>query len=290
MTKKRWTESEESEAIALLKIGKTYKEISDSTGRSMSSLQKKNTREWKIDISQFNSSKLSVSVRKSAYKISEWQKAHGRWAGEKNPNYGAKIVKTGVDNPIYVWRKENPGYQDGEKNPSFGRVPSPEEIELKTRKIKEFSASRIGKALEESYGKEIAIKIKRAVSLSCIKRISEQKSSGTWPELEMIKFLDSMGITYVFQHPMEYYCVDFYVPDKNLVIQVDGCYWHGCPKHSTELDDRQKNRIRLDHSCDSYLKNRGYRVARIWECDIKKNNYESVVKLLTEEKIYADRT
>lgn len=32
----------------------------------------------------------------------------------------------------------------------------------------------------------------------------------------------------------------------------------------------KKNKVSLDHSCGSYLKKRGYKVPRVWECKVQK--------------------
>lgn len=282
MVLRRWGENEELEAKCLLQSGHTAKEVAEVLGRSVGSIFNKNIRDWHIDLNEGISNKLSRSVKKVSYKISEFQKKRGSWSGSNNPNYGAKIVKTGKDNPLSIWKSQNPGYQDGEKNPSYGREYTQEEIKVKTEKIVEFAHSRKGRTYKDIYGEEKACEISKAMSKGSAVRISKQKSSYTKPEMAILKILDSIGIDYIFQHPIEYYCVDFYIPSKNLVIQVDGCYWHGhgCSVQSKTLDTRQKNRIRLDHSCDSYLKNRGYKVIRIWECEVQQFNKERLLCVL----------
>jgi DNA mismatch endonuclease (patch repair protein) len=271
MSKVRWTTEEEDLAIKLLSSGRTYKETSEIMNRGISSISKKNLSKWHIDLKNIDyKEKLSRGVSKSAHKISAWQKEHGKWAGSANPNYGAKIARYGKENPLSIWKKENPGYQDGDKNPSYGRIASAEEIETKTRKVREHAKNRIGKTNEQLYGKEVAERMSNAVKIAAISRIANQKSSGTGIELEMKAILDKLGLLYNYQHPFDYYCVDFYLPSYNLVLFTDGCYWHGhtCVANSKGLDERQRNRIRLDHSCDSYLVNRGYRVLRFWECEL----------------------
>lgn len=266
-----WTTADDNKAVELLSSGKTCKETAEILGRGVHSIFKRNILKWHIDLKNISyRDKLSRGVLKSAHKISSWQKEHGKWAGINNPNYGAKIVKLGNDNPLSIWKRENPGYQDGNRNPCYGRVFSQEEIEIKTRKIREHAKYRVGKTNEQLYGKEIAEKMSNAVRKATIYRISKQKSSGTGIELEMISILEQIKIDYIYQHPFEYYCVDFFIPSENAVLFTDGCYWHGhaCIVNRRGLDKRQKNRIRLDRSCDSYLSNRGYRVLRFWECEL----------------------
>jgi len=81
----------------------------------------------------------------------------------------------------------------------------------------------------------------------------------TRPELKMKDLLDKLGVEYVFQKRILDYFVDFFIPSKNLIIEVDGNYWHNYP-YGTE-----KDKIR-----DIRLKAEGYEVLRFWESDILK--------------------
>jgi DNA mismatch endonuclease (patch repair protein) len=264
----RWTIEEDAQAKGLLEKGHSCKEVSLITGRSLFSISKRNSRVWGLSLKSINySEKLSRSLHRISDKLSGRMK--GKWSGKNNPNYGAKIVKTGKENPFSIWKAQNPGYQDGDKNPSFGKIYSPESIEKKTRKIRESNLFLKGKTYKEVYGKERAEEIGRLMSLSAVKRIAKQKKSGTRPEKVIKEFLDILGIQYEFQYPIQYYCVDFFIPSMNLIIQTDECYWHACPEHfSGELSFIQKKNRRTDQSCNTYLKNRGYNLIRIWECKL----------------------
>lgn len=62
--------------------------------------------------------------------------------------------------------------------------------------------------------------------------------------------------------------VDFYLPEYNIIIQCDGCYWHNCLEHypTHHIDQRQKDITKAIR-----LSARGYKVYRFWEHDIKKS-------------------
>jgi DNA mismatch endonuclease (patch repair protein) len=68
---------------------------------------------------------------------------------------------------------------------------------------------------------------------------------------------------------------DFAFLDKHLALFVDGCFWHGCPKHlrtpkSNTNYWRHKistNRTR-DREVGRMLKRHGWRVLRIWEHEL----------------------
>ena len=65
---------------------------------------------------------------------------------------------------------------------------------------------------------------------------------------------------------------DFVFTMQRLVVFVDGCFWHGCPKcyrrptsHTDYWDAKTaRNRVR-DVKVTSGLKREGWRVLRIWE-------------------------
>ena len=86
-------------------------------------------------------------------------------------------------------------------------------------------------------------------------------------EKKMKELLDALNINYVFQHSVKNIAtVDFYIPEKNLIIECDGCYWHGCPIHFPERI-RSKDAVR-----DAKLNLLGYKVIRFWEHEIKTLN------------------
>ena len=68
---------------------------------------------------------------------------------------------------------------------------------------------------------------------------------------------------------------DFVFLKLKLAVFVDGCFWHGCPKHATKPKNnwafwRRKlsaNRQR-DLTVNRTLRKVGWRVVRIWECDL----------------------
>lgn len=59
-----------------------------------------------------------------------------------------------------------------------------------------------------------------------------------------------------------YHQVDIFI-EPNICVEVDGCFWHGCPIHFPEKC-RKKD---LDITKD--LQSKGYIVLRFWEHDIK---------------------
>ena len=69
---------------------------------------------------------------------------------------------------------------------------------------------------------------------------------------------------------------DFVFLKSRTAIFVDGCFWHGCPKHATKPANNKEfwkrklagNKTR-DRVVNRALRRAGWRVIRIWECDLR---------------------
>lgn|SRR6266850_464001 len=70
---------------------------------------------------------------------------------------------------------------------------------------------------------------------------------------------------------------DFVIPSKHVAIFVDGCFWHGCPRcghlpKSNRAYWRAKiaRNKKRDRKSTRELRALGFRVVRIWECQLAK--------------------
>ena len=78
---------------------------------------------------------------------------------------------------------------------------------------------------------------------------------------------------------------DFAFRKYRTVIFVDGCFWHGCPKHATKPKNnrafwRKKlaaNKAR-DRLVNRALRRTGWRVLRVWEHELAKKNEAKLVR------------
>jgi len=68
---------------------------------------------------------------------------------------------------------------------------------------------------------------------------------------------------------------DFVFPKKKIAIFIDGCFWHGCPRHlrlpaTNKKYWRQKvaNNMLRDSRVNKLLIERGWRVYRFWEHEL----------------------
>lgn len=92
---------------------------------------------------------------------------------------------------------------------------------------------------------------------------------------EQIKvLLDALGVVYEQQYRIWKYFVDFYVASENLIIEVNGCYWHSCPQCGFTYEPKQES----DAKRTKYLLSKGYKIVTIWEHDMKNMVVDALLK------------
>lgn len=82
---------------------------------------------------------------------------------------------------------------------------------------------------------------------------------------------------------------DFVFPKKKIAVFVDGCFWHGhdcrnvTPKENSEFWDRKRD-YNKKHDADvtNNLTKKGWKVIRIWECELKNKNREKLMDKIKE--------
>src|SRR5258706_10290317 len=72
---------------------------------------------------------------------------------------------------------------------------------------------------------------------------------------------------------------DFIFRQARLALFVDGCFWHGCPKHATQPKNNRafwKNKFSRNRTRDLLvtrtLRSANWRVLRIWEHELTRKN------------------
>jgi DNA mismatch endonuclease (patch repair protein) len=72
---------------------------------------------------------------------------------------------------------------------------------------------------------------------------------------------------------------DFVFRQVRLALFVDGCFWHGCPKHETKPKNNRafwQKKLRRNKERDRLvtrnLRRTGWRVLRIWEHELARKN------------------
>ena len=104
-------------------------------------------------------------------------------------------------------------------------------------------------------------------------------------ELALAKLLRRHGIKGWRRNKPVFGKPDFVFPKLKLAIFVDGCFWHGCPKHATKpANNRAFWRRKLssnkkrDQVVNQTLRKAGWRVLRIWEHELARKNETQLVQ------------
>jgi very-short-patch-repair endonuclease len=121
-------------------------------------------------------------------------------------------------------------------------------------------------------GKPVSEKERLRLKSMRAKQIFPLKDSSI--EIKVRNFLEKLKIEY-YQHKYmniknSYQC-DFFIPSMNLVIECDGNYWHKYPIGNE-----------IDHIRTSELIQKGFKVLRIWEFEIKEMNLNKFKEKLNE--------
>lgn len=106
-------------------------------------------------------------------------------------------------------------------------------------------------------------------------------------ELRMIALFRAAGIRGWRRGHAAFGKPDFVFPRDRLVVFVDGCFWHGCPKpkHAPMPKNRAewwaakltRNKDR-DLLVTRTLRKQGWKVVRVWECDLSPKNWVRVAR------------
>jgi very-short-patch-repair endonuclease/transposase len=96
-------------------------------------------------------------------------------------------------------------------------------------------------------------------------------------ERKFIKILNNLNIEYIHQYKLEKKYYDFYISNKELIIEINGDYWHGNPKKFSVLNKIQTNAQERDRLKTEIAIKHGYNIIFIWEDDLL-NNEEKVLQ------------
>lgn len=121
--------------------------------------------------------------------------------------------------------------------------------------------------------------------------MSKIRSKDTKPELLVRKFLHSQGFRYRIHVKDLPGKPDIVLPKYKTVIFIQGCFWHGhggckyyvIPKTRTEwwFDKINKNKTK-DQTSSQILKDNGWNIIEIWECELKKSVQSETLNQLSK--------
>lgn len=122
--------------------------------------------------------------------------------------------------------------------------------------------------------------------------MSRVKGKDTKPEEIVRKYLFSQGFRYRKNDKRLPGKPDIVLPKYKTVIFINGCFWHkheGCkyfvwPKSNSEFwKEKIESNIVRDKKQYEELKNAGWHVIIVWECELKKKQrMDTLERLVTE--------
>jgi DNA mismatch endonuclease (patch repair protein) len=118
--------------------------------------------------------------------------------------------------------------------------------------------------------------------------MQSNRGKDTSPEIRLRRALHALGYRYSLRKRLPGR-PDIVFTARRIVIFVDGCFWHGCPRHGqlpatnremwrNKLDQNMKRDLRVNHE----LKQLGWRVIRVWEHDIR-HSFERKLRSITKQ-------
>lgn len=98
----------------------------------------------------------------------------------------------------------------------------------------------------------------------------------TAPEMRLRRALWHAGLRYRVNRRVAGACPDISFPGPKVAVYVDGCFWHGCPRHYTAPKHNadywatklESNRER-DQRHTRRLEQASWRVLRFWACQVE---------------------
>ena len=96
-------------------------------------------------------------------------------------------------------------------------------------------------------------------------------------ELRLLGLLRERGVTGWRRHLPLPGRPDFAFRKERVAVFVDGCFWHRCPRCYRPPKSSQDywvakiaRNVKRDAESTKRLKEKGWKVARVWECRLKK--------------------
>lgn len=190
--------------------------------------------------------------------------------GSNNSRYGAKLSEAQKQKIA----EGNKGKQVGEKNGFFGQHHSEEQKQ-------KWSKERKGRDAGENnpfYGKTHTEEVKELLRMKGAAQRAQTFTLPSMPEKAIHAELSKYSINFFTEVLIgNKFCVDVFIPQYNLIIYVDGCYWHACPEHCPKAKKPKTDNARIP-----YLSKCGYSVEIIWEHDIRED-VEKVIKNICQK-------
>ena len=122
--------------------------------------------------------------------------------------------------------------------------------------------------------------------------MSKVHGKNTTPEIIVRRILFGLGYRYRLHRKDLPGKPDIVLPKYKTIINVNGCFWHGCPhcKHAQVRpatnqeywNKKLDGNIARDRENQYMLEKSGWKVLVVWECETKKKKLELLTAKLQE--------
>lgn len=238
--------------VASNKGKKTCSKICENLLRSKSLTGRVFTASQKLKLSIRQKERIANGYNNASH-FTNYLKEHGSWnkgltkETDERVKKVAESIKETMNDPLWL---DSVGVQKSEKllghtsHPSWNKGLTKED----TPQLKE-----IGRNISKAYYNKTPEE-RHAIWGSC-------RKTNTKPELLFKEILQSLNIEYKHNYPLfnieHSYPADFYLKKYNMIIEIDGTYWHNYPY------GLEKDHIRTQEIFDA-----GMNVLRIWEFEV----------------------
>lgn len=121
--------------------------------------------------------------------------------------------------------------------------------------------------------------------------MSRIRSKNNAPEEKVRKFLFSKGFRYRKNDKKLPGCPDIVLPKYKTVIFVNGCFWHkhNCKRFVWPASNKEYwkkkilRNVERDEANTKVLKELGWKVLVVWECELKKATIDKRLEILADE-------
>jgi len=211
------------------------------------------------------------------------QSHHNRVPGKNNYHKNPETHQKAIDTQKKNWKEGK--YKGWWEDKTLDTIKKIEGIKEKLRNNKE-RGKRISEKLkgipksEESKIKNSETqkkrfkenpKLKEELSKKRIKWLkTKQSNNKTKLEIKFESMLNLLNVKYQYQYEFEKRLFDFKILNENILIEVDGDFYHCNPntKHSEILYETQKLTKKNDEYKNLLCQNHGIKLLRYWEKDI----------------------
>ena len=107
-------------------------------------------------------------------------------------------------------------------------------------------------------------------------------------ELRLVELLRAAGICGWRRGLQLSGAPDFVFPRERVAVFVDGCFWHGCPRHRRTPKSRiafwtakLTGNMKRDRAVTRDLRASGWMVVRIWECALARSRAKRTLTRIT---------